>query len=133
MLESRTLRRIGVSFYVVYEHAITAHSPNECSISCLSFIEHKHSDYCFTWHYNYGNQKFDSGKLYKVARSIIASNKPGSIRLSHIMKLLGKNLAVNYDKIAGKYPQDVDMVNQVAAVKAAVAAKLHFGFLIIHR
>ena len=117
----------------MYEHAITTHSPTELSISCLSFIEHKHSDYSFTWHYNYGNRKFDSGKLYKVARSIIASNKPGSIRLNQIMKLLGKNLAVNYDKIAGKYPQDVDMVNRVAAVKAAVASKLHLVFLIIHR
>jgi hypothetical protein len=45
-------------------------------LSFLFFIEHKHSDYRFTWHYNYGNARFDSGKLYKVARSIIASNKP---------------------------------------------------------
>ncbi len=107
----------------MYEHAITTHSPTECSISCSSFIEHKHSDYRFTWHYNYGQGKFDSGKLYKVARSTIASNKPGSICLSHIMKLLGEHSAVNYDKVAGKYPRDVDMVNKVAAVKAAVASK----------
>ncbi len=88
----------------MYKHAIMTHSPTECSFSCLSFIEHKHSDYHFTWYYNYGNGKFDSGKLYKVARFIIACNKLGSIHLSHIMKLLGKNSAVNYDKIAGKYP-----------------------------
>jgi len=112
----------------VYEHAITTHSPTECSISCLSFIENKHSDYRFTWHYNYGNARFDSGKLYKVARSIIASNKPGSKRLSHIMQLLGKTSAVSYDEIAGKYPRELDMVNRVAAVKAAVASKTPLSF-----
>ena len=60
-------------------------------LSLFSFIEHNHSDYCFAWHYHYGTAKFDSGKLYKVARSIIASNKPGLKRLSHILQLLGKN------------------------------------------
>jgi hypothetical protein len=91
-------------------------------MSC-SFIEHKHSDYCFTWHYNYGNAKFDSGKLYKVARSIIAGNKPGSKRLIHIMHLLRKNSTLSYDDVACKYPRELDMLNRVAAVKAAVASK----------
>ena len=62
-------------------------------LSLLFFIEHKHSDYRFTWHYNYGNARFDSGKLYKVARLIIASNKPGSKHLNYIMQLLGKTLS----------------------------------------
>jgi|LakMenE01Jun11ns_1017448.scaffolds.fasta_scaffold9913531_3 hypothetical protein len=97
-------------------------------LSLLFFIEHKHSDYRFTWHYNYGNARFDSGKLYKVARSIIASNKPGSKRLNYIMQLLGKTSAVSYDEIAGKYPREVDMVNRVAAVKAVVASKTPLSF-----
>jgi hypothetical protein len=61
--------------------------------------------------------------LYKVARCIIASNKPGSICISYILRLLGKHLGVNNEEFSGKYPQDVDMVNRVAAVKAAVASK----------
>jgi hypothetical protein len=96
-------------------------------LSCLflisSFLEHKHSGYSLTWHYNYGKGRFNSGKLYKVARSIIASNKPGSCCISHILRLLGKHLGVNNEEFAGKYTQDFDMVNQVAAVKAAVASK----------
>jgi hypothetical protein len=68
----------------------------------------------FTWHYNHGKGKFDSGKLYKVARSIIANNKPGSWYISHILRLLGKHSDVNNEEFAGKYPQDVDMVNVVA-------------------
>ncbi len=61
--------------------------------------------------------------MYKVARCIIASNKPGSICISYILRLLGKHLGVNNEEFSGKYPQDVDMVNRVAAVKAAVASK----------
>jgi hypothetical protein len=87
-------------------------------------LELKHSDYQFTWHYNYGNGKFDLGKLYKVVRSNITSNKLGSIHISYILRLLGKHLGVNNEEFSGKYPRDVDMVNQVAAVKAAVASKL---------
>ena len=61
-------------------------------------------------------------------RSIIASNKPGSKRLSHIMQLLGENAAVSYDDIGCKYPRELDMVNRVAAVKAAVASKTPLSF-----
>jgi hypothetical protein len=91
-------------------------------------IEHKHSDYCFAWHYHYVTAKFDSGKLYKVARAIIASNKPGSKRLRHILHLLGKNLSTSYDDAACKYPRELDMLNRVAAVKAAVASKTPLSF-----
>ena len=85
--------------------------------------------------HNCDKGKFDSGKLYKVAKSIsiIASNKPGSICMSHLMRLLGKNLDVNYEEFAGKYPLDVDMVNKVAAIKAAVAKKTPLSVLIILR
>ncbi len=62
--------------------------------------------------------------MYKVAKSIIASNKPGSICISYILRLLGKHSGVNNEEFSGKYPRDVDMVNQeLAAVKAAVASK----------
>ncbi len=61
--------------------------------------------------------------MYKVARKNIPSNKPGSIRISYILRLLGKHLGVNNEELSGKYPQDVDTVNRVAAVKAAVASK----------
>ena len=44
------------------------------------------------------------------------------------MQLLGKILAVSYDEIAGKYPQEVDMVNRVAAVKAVVASTTPLSF-----
>jgi hypothetical protein len=90
---------------------------------CICFIlEHKHSDYSWTWHYNFGKGKFDSGKLFKVARSIIASNKPGSCCISHILRLLGKHTCIINGDSEGKYPREVDMVNQVAAVKAAVTS-----------
>jgi hypothetical protein len=63
------------------------------------------------------------GKLYKVARSIIVSNKPGSHCISHILRLLGKHTCIINGDSEGKYPQEVDMVNQVAADKAAIASK----------
>ncbi len=76
------------------------HCPTETdTLFLISYF----SDYQFTWHYNYGNGKFDSGKLYKVARSIIASNKPGSICISYILRLLGKHSGVNNEEISGKY------------------------------
>jgi hypothetical protein len=43
--------------------------------------------------------------------------------ISYILRLLGKHSGVNNEEFSGKYPQDVHMVNQVAAVKAAVASK----------
>jgi len=63
-----------------------------------------------------------------VARAVIASNKPGSKRLSHILHLLGKNLSTSYDDAACKYPRELDMLNRVAAVKAAVASKTPLSF-----
>jgi hypothetical protein len=102
----------------------SAHSPTDivASFSYFFLLEYKHSEYSFTWHYNYGKGNFDSGKLYKFARSIIASNKPGSSCISRILRLLGKHLVVNNEEFAGKYPKDVDMVNRVAGVKAAIAS-----------
>jgi hypothetical protein len=97
--------------------------PNQHCCICFILLEHKYSDYSWTWHYNFGKGKFDSGKLYKVARSIIASNKPGSCCISHILRLLGKHTCIINGDSEGKYSQEVDMVNQVAAVKAAVASK----------
>jgi hypothetical protein len=45
------------------------------------------------------------------------------LHISYILRLLGKHSGVNSEEFSGKYPQDVDMVNQVAAIKAAVASK----------
>jgi hypothetical protein len=53
----------------------------------------------------------------------MASNKPGSYCISHILRLLDKHSGVNNEEFAGKYPDDVDMVNRGATVKAAVASK----------
>jgi hypothetical protein len=36
---------------------------------------------------------------------------------------MGKHPGVNNEEFSGKYPRNVEMVNQVAAVKAAVASK----------
>jgi hypothetical protein len=97
--------------------------PNQHCCICFILLEHNHSDYSWTRHYNFGKGKFDSEKLYKVARSIIASNKPRSRHISHILRLLGKHTCIINGDSEGKYPQEVDMVNRVAAVKAAIASK----------
>jgi hypothetical protein len=46
-----------------------------------------------------------------------------SICINYILRLLGKHSGVDNEKFSGKYPQYVDMVNRVAAAKAAVASK----------
>jgi hypothetical protein len=56
-------------------------------------------------------------------RFIIASNKPGPHHISHILRLLGKHMCIISRDSEGKYSREVDMVNQVAAVKAAIASK----------
>jgi hypothetical protein len=51
-----------------------------------------------------------------VARAIIASNMPGSCCISHILRLLGKHLVINNEEYAGKYPQDVDMAENLERI-----------------
>lgn len=94
-----------------------------CFIVCFFITEHKFSDYTFLWHYQFAKNKFDTGKLWKVARVVVAENRTGANRLRRILKLDNKSVGQGIDGEGFKYPRTIDMVNRVAAVRAAVASK----------
>ena len=89
----------------------------------FSKTEHKHSEYMFTWHYTFGKQTFDKGKLYKVARAIVTKALPGYKRIAMILKLSKKDTGGEL----GKRPREADMKNQVLAVAGIISSKSVLG------
>ena len=86
-------------------------------------IEHRHSDYVWTWHCKFGKPgEFETDKLWKVTRAVIKSMAPGFIHLKHILKLSGKGIGLGSDD-GLKYRREDDMMNRVLAVMAAICSK----------
>ena len=89
-----------------------------------SKTEHKYSEYTFAWHYIFGKQAFNKGKLYTVARAIVAKTSPGYKRLEMILNLSRKT---NVNGELEKHPREADMGNQVMAVAGIISSKSVLG------
>ena len=105
----------------VMEHAITS-GPHLGKINFKQQWRHKHSEYSFLWHHQLGKSSFQRDRLYKAVRVIINKRDNGHERLSLIMQY--SDMPTSSTSEHAKYPRDVDMVNRVLAVFAAVGCKL---------
>ena len=103
------------------EHAITV-GPKQGMMNIKELWKHKHSDYKFSWHRQYGKTSFVRDRLYKAVRAIINRQSTGSERLSLIMDYGSKPISSTDGHI--KYPRDVDMVNHIGVVFASAGCKL---------
>ena len=90
----------------------------------LSILEHKHSDYKFTWFIPYGKNKFERGRLWMVARKLIDDVAPGYLRLRYILQQDRKLATASENNVVIiKYSQEEDILRQVLAVMAGVSSK----------
>ena len=103
------------------KHAISS-GPNQGKSHFKQLWKHKHSDYRFFWHFQIVKISFQHDRLYKVVHVITNKQSNGHEWLSLIMQYGEKPISLTSGH--AKYPRDVDMVNRVFAVFAAVGCKL---------